>query len=272
MTQKDTLQIAGCTDPGRTRARNEDAIGEDAELGLMVLADGMGGHSGGDVASRMAVDTILGELRQALGRVGGNAQGKGTDETSLQVREAIIQANRAIHEAAADDVRNTGMGTTLAVALLRPGTIILAHVGDSRIYRFRNGQLEQMTVDHTLIQELVDRGLCNADQARTSLNRNLVTRALGIDSTVAVDIRQEPVMPGDLYLLCSDGLNDMLEDAIIEDILSRHQTHLQEATRELVRHANDSGGRDNISVLIGRIPTASRPQGRWYHRLLGLRR
>lgn len=269
MTLKHTLQIAGCTDPGRMRARNEDAIGEDAELGLMVLADGMGGHSGGDVASRIAVDTILAELRQALGR--GSAQEESTEETGLQVREAIIQANRTIHEAAAGDVRNTGMGTTLAVVLLRGGRMTLAHVGDSRIYRFRNGQLEQMTVDHTLIQELVDRGLCSADQARTSLNRNLVTRALGIDSTVAVDIREEQVMPGDIYLLCSDGLNDMLEDATIEDILSRHQTDLSEASRKLVQQANESGGRDNISVMIGRTPVASRRRGRWYHRLLGLR-
>ncbi|MCG5493221.1 MULTISPECIES: Stp1/IreP family PP2C-type Ser/Thr phosphatase [Ectothiorhodospira] len=271
MTLKETLQIAGCTDPGRTRARNEDAIGEDAELGLMVLADGMGGHSGGDVASRIAVDTIIAELRQSLARAGGG-QGESNDEISLQVREAVIQANRAIHEAAADNVGNAGMGTTLAVALLRPGRIILAHVGDSRIYRFRNGELEQLTVDHTLIQELVDRGLCSADQARTSLNRNLVTRALGIDSTVAVDIREELVMPGDIYLLCSDGLNDMLEDAMIEDVLGRHQADPHEASRELVRHANESGGRDNVSVLIGRTSLASRTRGRWYHRLLGLRR
>ncbi|MBK1691505.1 Stp1/IreP family PP2C-type Ser/Thr phosphatase [Ectothiorhodospira mobilis] len=258
------LQTAAGTDTGRIRRHNEDHIGEDGHLGLLVLADGMGGHAGGEVASRMAVETMLQTLKETLPHTGG-----GRHDTLEALRGAVIRANRGIHEAAGRDAACAGMGTTLAVVLFRKGRVFLAHVGDSRIYRFRNDRLQRLTSDHTLVQELVDRGLCPPEQARTAAGGNLLTRALGIEPRVQVDTREERLQPGDLYLLCSDGLSDMVDDDAIEALIRQHRNTPDTLAARLIARANDCGGRDNISVMI-----AAEPAHRtWYHRLLsGARR
>ncbi|SFM34140.1 protein phosphatase [Ectothiorhodospira mobilis] len=258
------LLTATGTDPGRIRRRNEDHIGENRDLGLLVLADGMGGHAGGEVASRMAVETMLQTLKETLPPTGKDRNG-----TLEALHGAVIRTNRGIHEGAGRDAACAGMGTTLAAALFRKGRVFLAHVGDSRIYRFRNDRLQRLTTDHTLVQELVDRGLCPPEQARTAAGRNLLTRALGIEPRVEVDTREERLQPGDLFLLCSDGLSDMVDDTALEALIRRHRDDPDRLPARLIARANDCGGRDNISVMIAAVPA----QRAWYHRLLsGARR
>ncbi|MFP4682192.1 MAG: Stp1/IreP family PP2C-type Ser/Thr phosphatase [Ectothiorhodospira sp.] len=259
MSPQPRIQIAAGTHPGRMRQRNEDTIGEDGALGLLVLADGMGGHAGGDVASRMAVATILGSLRERIPA----CEAGGHDRMEV-LREAVLQANRAIHEAANRDTQYAGMGTTLAVALFHGDRVLLAHVGDSRIYRFRGDRLERLTTDHTPVQEMVDRGLCSPRQARLSAYRNLITRALGIEAMVTMDTREERLRPGDLYLLCSDGLHDMIDDPFIEALIRRHRDDPWGLSRRLIDRANACGGRDNISVMIARVHA----HPAWYRRFL----
>ena len=270
MSSSETLQIFGRTHPGKIRPHNEDCIGEDPELGIVVVADGMGGHLAGEVASRLAVDTVLQNLRQCLAGHGIHRRNGGTEprDDSLAVRRAIIDANTAIQQAGRNNAGHAGMGTTLVMALFNHHHVILAHVGDSRIYRFREDHLEQMTTDHTLIQEMVDRGFYSHQEALASVNRNLVTRALGIDTTVAVDIRNEMLLPGDLYLLCSDGLNDMLDDALIEDILRNHPGDREQATHLLIYKANEYGGRDNNSVALARPALPLPRRMPWYRRMI----
>lgn len=253
------LQTAAGSDTGRIRRRNEDHIGEDVDLGLLVLADGMGGHAGGEVASRMAVETMLQALKETIPHTRG-----GRHDTLEALHGAVIRTNQGIHEAAGQDVACAGMGTTLAVALFRKGRVFLAHVGDSRIYRFRQDRLQRLTSDHTLVQELVDQGLCPPEQVRTAAGRNLLTRALGIEPRVEVDTREERLQPGDLYLLCSDGLSDMVDDTAIEALIRRHRDAPDTLTARLIARANDCGGRDNISVMIAVAPT---PRA-WYRRFL----
>lgn len=270
MNLSETLQIFVRTHPGKVRPHNEDFVGEDPEMGIIVVADGMGGHLAGEVASQLAVETVMQSLRQSLANPDRPPHESHLEplDRSLAVRRAIIDANHAIQQAARDNVGHTGMGTTLVMALFNHPRVVLAHVGDSRVYRYRENHLEQLTTDHTLIQEMVDRGFYSQQEAQTSVNRNLVTRALGIDSTVAVDIREELVLPGDIYLLCSDGLNDMLDDALIEDILRRHTTDLEQAVDVLVQQANDRGGRDNISVALAKPSMPLPPRKPWYRRMI----
>lgn len=233
--------MAGLSDPGRLRERNEDAIAARPDIGLAVLADGMGGHQAGDVASRMAVDIVT---RRITEHPAGPAPA---------VEEAIQQANSAIYDAAQGRADYRGMGSTVVVALFSGSHLWVAHVGDSRLYRLRDGRLEQLTRDHSLIQELVNRGLFTAEEARQSVAKNLVTRALGVDASVAPDITEETLRVGDIYLLCSDGLNDVLSDEEIEQILTQHPDRLNEAAQRMIADANRRGGPDNVSVVLAQV-------------------
>jgi protein phosphatase len=174
------------------------------------------------------------------------------------LREAVLRANRAILEAARDRPGQEGMGTTVVACLLRRQRLTVAHVGDSRLYRFRRGQLEQMTVDHSLNQELVERGYYTRLEARRAGNRNVITRALGVAAEVEVAVRQEPVADGDVFLLCSDGLTDMVDDHSIRYTLEQNREQLDHAADRLVQHANAQGGRDNISVILARASLQGR--------------
>ena len=248
------IEIAELSDVGRKRDHNEDHVGSDRAHGLAVLADGMGGHNAGEIASGLAVETILQNLCENLNALStGVRESEGLAPESVVTRAAIERSNRLINESASNQPQYQGMGTTVVATLFYDDRLTVCHVGDSRVYRFRDGSLEQLTRDHTLLQELVDRGYYSPEEARESLNRNIVTRALGIEPDVEVEVREHAVLPGDIYLLCSDGLNDMLDDDRIGLTLHRFGANLDEAARQLVEQANDEGGSDNISVILVRI-------------------
>jgi serine/threonine protein phosphatase PrpC len=243
-----SLEFFGATDTGRARSNNEDAVALDHDAHLAVLADGMGGYNAGEVASGMATSFVKSELGRWLQEAAGHA-------TDADVRRAmdicVDNANRAIFNAANSNPQYAGMGTTLVVAVFRGHRLLMGHVGDSRGYRLRNGKLQQITRDHSLLQEQIDAGLITVEQAAFSSNKNLVTRAVGVEDTVLLEIHLHEVQPGDLYLMCSDGLSDMLDDAAIEQLLVSAEA-LEEAAGALIDAANDAGGKDNIAVILAR--------------------
>lgn len=243
------LLMTGITDTGRVRQGNEDSIALEPDVGLVVLADGMGGHQAGEVASRMAVDVITRHVVETF----ANARNGGDDSFETKtVLEAIQIANSAIHELATTKTECAGMGSTVVVTLFYGNKMCVAHVGDSRLYRFRGGALEQMTQDHSVIQELVGRGLMTMEEARKTIGKNLVTRALGVDPAVKPDINEQPFQDEDIYLLCSDGLNDVVPDGDIEMMLMEYGRNLDAAAQRMVDTANDRGGPDNVSVILVR--------------------
>jgi len=242
------LEVATATHSGMVRSHNEDSIAADAEIGLAVLADGMGGYNAGEVASGIAVAMISDEVKKLLG---GAETEAGNAEDLLS--EHVARANAAIYQAAQSQPQYSGMGTTLVVALWHDNKMAVGHVGDSRLYRLRGETFEQVTRDHSLLQEQIDSGMITREQARFSQNKNLVTRAVGIDAEVETEVHTYPVQPGDIYLLCSDGLSDMVTDEDIQLTLSSLQANLSLAAEQLVQQANDNGGRDNISVILVRV-------------------
>ncbi|MFZ1910042.1 MAG: Stp1/IreP family PP2C-type Ser/Thr phosphatase [Burkholderiales bacterium] len=249
------LQIVSCTDPGMVRAHNEDAVTSDAAHGLVVLADGMGGYNAGEVASGMATTVIATEVAHALASVKPQDVDPQTRRPLAEnlLREQILKANTSIHQAAQSQPQYAGMGTTLVTCLFYDNRVMVAHLGDSRLYRMRDGALTQVTRDHSLLQEQIDSGLITPEQAKTAQHRNLVTKALGIDPSVEPEIREYRTAPGDIYLLCSDGLCDMVSDEDIGMALEALGANLELAAQQLVQMANDNGGRDNVSVILVRI-------------------
>ena len=240
------IQIAAETDPGIARSNNEDAIAFDEITGLCILADGMGGHNAGQVASGMAAAFIESDMRTFLsGQEGELVRG----ELEAQLIRCITMANEAIFNMSQSNRQYAGMGTTLVVGVFLGDSLLLAHLGDSRCYRLRAQVLQQITKDHSLLQEQLDAGLITPQQALTSVHKNLVTRALGVEDTVLLEVNEQRVEAGDLYLMCSDGLSDMVLDADIALILVSPGT-LSEKAERLVVAANDNGGRDNISVVL----------------------
>ena len=249
------LEIATCTDPGMVRSHNEDSIAADPANGLVVLADGMGGYNAGEVASGMATTVIVTEIRQIL----ANTQPYQVDEKTKEeiaarvVREQVLKANSSIYQAAQSQPQYAGMGTTLVVCLYYDNRVLTAHLGDSRLYMMREGKFKQVTRDHSLLQEQIDSGIITPEQAKKAAHKNLVTKALGIDPTVEPEIHEYPTKPGDIYLLCSDGLCDMVDDEDIGMTLQALGANLNLAAQQLVQMANDNGGRDNVSVILVRV-------------------
>ncbi len=235
--------MSGLSHPGQVRGENEDCIATRPELGLAILADGMGGHQAGEVASRMAIDIIADNVAGALAQ---------EDDARGSIAAAIQAANSAIHEAAKTHSEYRGMGSTVVVAVFRGDRLYVGHVGDSRLYRFRHGALEQLTKDHSVVQELVNRGLFTPEEARQSLAKNLVTRALGVDPTIETETNETAVQPGDVYLLCSDGLTDVVSDEQIAELLRAAPSDVEGVARRLIERANANGGPDNISVIVVR--------------------
>jgi PPM family protein phosphatase len=252
MNLSDKFEIVNISDTGKRRPHNEDSTLSDAEYGLVVLADGMGGYKAGEVASAIAVTDSHGQIKAGLKKIKPAQLDKisGLHSESVLVKEAIIQTNSNIYNSAQADPECQGMGTTIVVALFYSGIVTIAHVGDSRLYRMRENNFEQITVDHSLIQELIARSLYTPEEAHAKTPKNLVTRALGIDADVEVDVVEEQVIKGDIFLLCSDGLNDMVEDEEIHLTLSKYSVNLAEAGQALVNLANAKGGKDNISVIL----------------------
>jgi protein phosphatase len=239
-------EICAETDPGLERENNEDAVAFDTLTGLCILADGMGGYNAGEIASSMATAFIKSEMSRWLSQSGRNAHSK---EVKRAMEICVQNANHSIFNAANSNPQYTGMGTTLVVGVFQVGRLMLGHIGDSRCYRLRGDAFEQITKDHSLLQEQIDAGLITAQQALTAANKNLVTRALGVEDVVLLDVTEHRVEAGDVYVMCSDGLSDMVRDSAIADIVLSHAT-LEMKAKQLIHAANANGGRDNISVVM----------------------
>ncbi len=239
-------EICTDTDPGMIRDNNEDAVTVDEMTGLCILADGMGGYNAGEVASGMACAFIKSEMSRWLSEAGKNANGK---EVKRALEICVQNANHSIFNAANSNPQYSGMGTTLVVGVFQSERLVLGHIGDSRCYRLRGSDFQQITKDHSLLQEQMDAGLLTPEQALTSSNKNLVTRALGVEDAVMLDVTEHRVEEGDLYVMCSDGLSDMVRDTALADIVLGPMTLAQKA-RQLIAAANENGGRDNISVVL----------------------
>jgi len=261
------IEIAALTDAGSVRQFNEDRIAADPELGVAILADGMGGHRAGEVASDMATQIIMSGLQAQVTDFSSRA---GLGSPLQAVDQSINRANQAVFDAAQGHHTYHGMGTTLALALFFDNRVALGHIGDSRIYRVRNDVLKLLTRDDSLLREEIDLGLISAADAGESHNRSLVTRALGIERGMRAHLSEDEAAPGDIYLLCSDGLNDLVDDADIELIVNALASNLPLAASHLVQSAKDNGGYDNISVILVKVlkpfPLASHQ--RWISRWL----
>jgi PPM family protein phosphatase len=252
------------TDPGLARDNNEDSVTFDAPTNLGVLADGMGGYNAGEVASGMATAFIKSEMSRWLSQAGKNANAR---EVRRALEICVDNTNRSIFNAANSNPQYAGMGTTLVVSACQDNRLMLGHIGDSRCYRLRGSEFSQISKDHSLLQEQLDAGLITPEQAAVSLNKNLVTRALGVEDSVLLEVNEHRVEAGDVYLICSDGLSDMVEDANIAEIL-RTPHSLELKSKALVDAANAAGGRDNISVLLFQAEESSNKRG-LMARLLG---
>lgn len=247
---------AGLTDVGRERAHNEDRYIVVPELNLYVVADGMGGHQSGEVASRLAANTIASYFRN-----GDTSKSKRT--LADRLRSAVSTANAKIYARADDERTYRGMGTTVVAAVFSSveGMFYVGHAGDSRCYRVREAKITQLTRDHSLVADaLLERpDLTESDLAY--LPRNVITRALGMGPTVEIDMRTDRTQVGDIYLLCSDGLHGLVSDAEILEIVTKHSA-LHEACEKLVERANENGGKDNITAVLVRIEDGIEPARR----------
>jgi len=259
------LEMASATHSGMVRTHNEDSIAADHRTGVAVLADGMGGYNAGEVASGIAVAVISEELGKRLSAL----RPEDIDQAVAEklVTEIALGANTAIFQAAQSQAQYSGMGTTLVLAWWHDNRVAVAHIGDSRMYRLRDDELEQITRDHSLLQEQIDSGMITKEQAKFSQNKNLVTRAVGIDAEVEVEAHSHAVKAGDIYLLCSDGLTDMVDDEDVQLTLSALKANLPLAAEQLVQQANDNGGRDNISVILVRVIRDFPVRSSWLDRL-----
>jgi len=245
------------TDPGLARENNEDSVTFEENVRLGVLADGMGGYNAGESASGMATTFIKSELGRWLMQAGRHANVR---EVRRAMEICVDNANRSIFNAANSNPQYSGMGTTLVVGVFQDGKLLLGHIGDSRCYRLRGTEFAQVTKDHSLLQEQMDAGLITQEQAATSSNKNLVTRALGVEDAVLLEVNEHRVDPGDIYLMCSDGLSDMVDDEGIAKILG-NDSSLEQKVAQLVDAANANGGRDNISVLLAQASTDTKKRG-----------
>jgi protein phosphatase len=270
MDLSNALEIVTKSDKGMVRSHNEDAVFANPVAGFAVLADGMGGYNAGEVASGMATALLGTELEKSFNeRAPYETEPDGRQWAHVVLGTEIARANGAIYQAAQSQPQYAGMGTTLVTAVFHNNAVTVAHIGDSRLYRLRGEEFGSITRDHSLLQEQIDSGIITAEQARTSQNKNLVTRALGVDPTVEPEIRDYDAQPGDIYLLCSDGLNDMVEDEEISMTLQALGANLELCATQLVQMANDNGGRDNVSVILVRIKEAfPAPSRGWLARIL----
>lgn len=252
------------TDPGLARENNEDSVTIDEPTRLGILADGMGGYNAGEIASGMATAFIKSELGRWLSQAGRHANAK---EVRRAMEICVDNANRSIFNAANSNPQYSGMGTTLVLGVFQDGRLMLGHIGDSRCYRLRDGEFVQITKDHSLLQEQMDAGLITPEQAATSTNKNLVTRALGVEDAVLLEVNEHRVEPGDVYLMCSDGLSDMVDNDNIAQLLAT-EVPLEQKVTQLIEAANANGGRDNISVLLVQAQSGEKKRG-LISRLLG---
>lgn len=266
----EALEVVTRTDPGVVRGHNEDAVFGDAEHGLVVVADGMGGYNAGEVASGMAITLLSTNLLPLIENTRPQEidPGSGQQVSHFHVAEQVAFANDSIFKAAQSQPQYAGMGTTLVLAWFYENKMTVGHIGDSRLYRLRGEEFAQITRDHSLLQEQLDSGMITPEEAKFSQNKNLVTRALGVDPEVEVEIHDYDVLPNDIYLLCSDGLCDMVEDDEISMTVQTLRNNLGLAADQLVQMANDNGGRDNISVILVKVRGDFAASECWWRKLL----
>ena len=254
-TSAPTCEMASRTDPGRVRSANEDAVRFDANLGLAILADGMGGYAAGEVASRMAVETISGFFKATQEEqqlTWPFKMDKGHRYDVNRMVTAIKLANLKIHEQAQKDPRCHGMGTTVVSALFVDDALVVGHVGDSRLYRRRDGVLEQMTEDHSLLNDYIKMKHLSPEEIAAFPHKNVIVRALGMKDTVQVDVHVDAPRMGDVYLICSDGLSGMIKDEEMAEI-AMSDRDLDVVCERLITTANKNGGLDNITVVAVRL-------------------
>ncbi len=265
------LEIVTRTDAGKVRSNNEDSVLANAACGIVVLADGMGGYNAGEVASGMAT-SMLGKWLEnsAAKREVGATLAAALSSTHVALDIGITETNRAIFSAAQSQAQYAGMGTTLVIGVFQGNQLTVAHIGDSRAYRWRDNEFIQITRDHSWLEEKIASGLLTREQAQLSRNKNLVTRAVGIDAQVSAEIHDFEVMSDDVYLFCSDGLNDMVSDKEIGMTLNALSANLDLCASQLIQSANDNGGCDNVSVILVKVkePIPSPVSVSWWHRLL----
>ena len=271
MSLRGKVRCVGLTDTGKVREHNEDTISCDSEIGLLVMADGMGGYNAGEVASGIAVKTITNLVKEALEREDLHAadSATGLSRSTIILRDAIHRANKIIFQTAKTQPQCDGMGTTVVSALFFNNHVSIAHVGDSRLYRLRSNKFEQITLDHSLLQELVDRGFYSPAEAQRAANKNYVTRALGVEPNVEVEIQEQSVSKGDVYVLCSDGLSDMVENDDIHLTINTFGANLDTVAKQLIQLANDNGGRDNVSVVMAQVLDAFPARRGVFDKILG---
>lgn len=264
------LEIVVRTDPGMVRGHNEDAVFANPNQGLAILADGMGGYNAGEVASGMATTLLSTEFEAAFSAKAPHEADAGTGKPYAHrcIVDKVTATNSAIFHAAESQPQYAGMGTTLVMALFYDNRVTVAHIGDSRLYRLRGAEFGSITRDHSLLQEQIDSGMISVEEARHSQNKNLVTRALGVDPEVETELHDYEVLPGDIYLLCSDGLNDMVEDEEIQLTLQMLGANLELAATQLIQMANDNGGRDNVSVIVIKVLREFPAAKGWWSKLM----
>jgi protein phosphatase len=239
-------RASGLSDIGKVRETNEDQFLVDEALGLYAVADGMGGHAAGEIASDLAIKAVADAVRNAS-REGNPVDG---EEARRRIDNAVAEANRTICDSIAGHDDRKGMGTTMVVLLALRDRVVIGHVGDSRAYLLRSGRLRLLTSDHSWVNEQVRLGILSQQEAHRHPMRNVVTRALGSRGEVRPELTEEPLEPGDAFLLCSDGLNVMLTDEAIRDMLQRSDGDPARACRALVEAANAKGGEDNTTVIV----------------------
>jgi PPM family protein phosphatase len=264
------IKVVRQTDVGLLREHNEDAIASDLSIGLLVLADGMGGYKAGEVASEIAALMIAAEITESMqnpSRIGKAEPNRLVE--SRMLLDAVEKTNAIIYQISQSQPQCAGMGTTLVAAVFTNNKLVVGHIGDSRMYRLRDEILVQLTEDHSLIQEQINAGLLTREQALLSNNKNLVTRALGVDAEVELEIQEFDVEISDLYLLCSDGLTDLVNDAEITEILLGVSGSISHAATELIKVANEHGGTDNISVVIATVKKEFTAEKGWVKNLFG---
>jgi protein phosphatase len=268
---RNKVRFVGLSDTGKVREHNEDTIAVDPDIGLLVLADGMGGYNAGEVASGIAVKTIVNLVREHVEREDLSVpdQESGLSRPNIILRDAISRANKIIYQTARTQPQCEGMGTTVVAALFYDNKVTIAHVGDSRMYRRRDDKFEQVTMDHSLLQELVDRGFYSAEEAQRAANKNYVTRALGVEPSVEVEIQEIPAGRGEVFVLCSDGLSDMVEDEDIHLTINTFSANLDTVAKQLIQLANDNGGRDNVSVVMAHIVDPFPARTKIFDKILG---
>lgn len=248
MSSELQFHVVGVTDVGRVRLHNEDSIGWDSGGRLAVLADGMGGHKAGDVASKMAVEGILSEFENFY---------ENTDDERPILKELINSVNNDIYRMAKENPDCSRMGSTLAMVCIFYQDVIVSHAGDSRVYRLREGKFNQLTEDHSLIRQLIDQGAMSEEDAENSRYKNVITRALGVRPACDTEIHQFSSQIGDVYLLCSDGLSNLVSDTAMKTILIEEYGNWNLAAQLLIDQANQAGGDDNVSVILAIVKNIS---------------